>query len=128
MLNLLLQSRRKLSICRSCRGWQLLLPVTAKVTKSALGERRQNLSAQVTAQPQPSRSKRPQTRRRSNSEAILPRCGATARHTPEALGTPRGESADAGATQVGRKFIVRRLCDALGSQYSLLWFWRAAGA
>jgi hypothetical protein len=109
---LLLQSNRKSLVCRSCRGWQLLLPVTAKVTKNALGERRQNLSAQVTAQPQPSRSKRSQTRRRSNSEAVLPRCGATARHTPEALGTPRDESADAGAIQAGRKIycslIIRR--------------------
>jgi hypothetical protein len=47
--------------------------------------RRQNLSAQVTAQPQPSRSKQRQTRQRSNSGAVLPRCGATARHTPQAL-------------------------------------------
>jgi hypothetical protein len=39
----------------------------------------------VTAQPQPSRSKQPQTHRRSNSEAVLPRCGATARHTPQTL-------------------------------------------
>jgi len=36
--------------------------------------RRQNLSAQASAQPQPSRSKQPQTHQRSNSEAVLSRC------------------------------------------------------
>jgi hypothetical protein len=35
--------------------------------------RQQNLSAQASAQPQLSRSKQPQTHRRSNSEAVLPR-------------------------------------------------------
>jgi len=38
------------------------------------GTRRQNLSAQASAQPQLSRSKQPQTRRCSNSGAVLPRC------------------------------------------------------
>ena len=65
--------------------------------------RRQNRSVQASAQPQLSRSKRPQTHQRSNSEDFLPRYGATARHTPEAHSTPRGESADAGSTQVGTK-------------------------
>jgi hypothetical protein len=63
------------------------------VTFANLGEsnqkrlllRWQNLSAQASAQPQPSRSKQRQTRRRSNSGAVLPRCGVTARHTPQAL-------------------------------------------
>jgi len=58
-----------------------LMPRQA-VTFANLGEsnqkrlllRRQNPSAQVTAQPQPSRSKQRQTRQRSNSGAVLPRC------------------------------------------------------
>jgi hypothetical protein len=29
------KSHSKLLACRSCRGWQLLLPVTAKVTQNA---------------------------------------------------------------------------------------------
>jgi len=74
-----------------------------KSNQKRSGTRRQNLSAQVTAQPVLSRSKQRQTRRRSNSGAVLPRCGATARHTPQAMWTPRGESANAGSTQVRRK-------------------------
>jgi hypothetical protein len=54
----------------------------------------QNLSAQASAQSQLSRSKQPQTHQRSNSEAVLSPT-ATARPTPQALCTPRGESASA---------------------------------
>jgi hypothetical protein len=45
-----------------------------KSNQKRFGERRQNHSAQANAQPQLSRSKQPQTHRRSNSEAVLPRC------------------------------------------------------
>jgi hypothetical protein len=95
-------NNRKFFTCRSGRDWPNLFEATKRLKKLP-AVRRQNLSAQASAQPQLSRSKQRQTRQRSNSGAVLPRRAATARHTPQAIWTPRGESADAGSTQVCRK-------------------------
>jgi len=56
---LLLLNSRKLLICRSCRGWQLLLPITAKVTKNALGSVGKTTRRMCSAQPQPISLKMP---------------------------------------------------------------------
>ena len=66
-------NNRKFFTCRSGRDWPNLFEATKRLKKLP-AVRRQNLSAQASAQPQLSRSKQPQTRRRSNSEAVLPRC------------------------------------------------------
>jgi hypothetical protein len=77
-----------------------------KSNQKRFGERRQNHSAHVQCTATTISLKTVQ-----NSPALkqlhrFAALRATARHTPEALCTPRGESADAGATQADRKPVA----------------------
>jgi hypothetical protein len=87
-------------LCRSCRGWQLLLPVAAKVTKNAFALAKP-LGASVCTATTISLKTASLTRVSATlapaleTVALFCRVRATARHTPQALCTPRGESASA---------------------------------
>ena len=99
-LMLLLHGNRKLLVCRSCRGGQLLLPVTAIVTKNAFCAGKTTRRKQVHSHNNLAQNWPIVASARMGRFAAL---RATARHTPQAVCTPRGESANAERRDIHNK-------------------------